>query len=448
MQTIPISQIQIIDRQRTEIGDKPLQELKVGILSKGLLHAPVLSKEPDGSFRLRAGERRIRAMESLHTEGHEFNYNGQPVPTDHIPYVLTSDLSEADLFELELEENILRADLPWMDKCNAIEKLHRLRELQNPGQTITATAKELAAHTGKSIAHEHKRVAHAQLIMANKDNPEVKRSKNQDEAIKRILDQKEDKFKALLNLTKTVSKESPHKIIHGDCRDILPTLQAGIINTVISDPPYGINANQSGQESKHFYDDSPEYSLEMCEYIISQSFRLLAERGILLMFHDIEHFVHLRDYAKRQAFSVYRTPLIWYKGVGGRTPWGRAGFKRSYETILYAVKGQDELLMPGGDDVLTFKQSRTGDRDHAASKPFELLSRLVELTTLKGELILDPTCGSGTIIPAADRHGARTICIEMDQLSYQKAVNRAAGEEIEEHGDSEDEESSPELTEG
>lgn len=424
MNTILISEVVVKDRQRQEIGPKKLQELATSIHSKGLLHAPVLSREADGTLRLRAGERRLRAMDSLHTSNLSFQYNGELVPENHIPFVLTSDLSETDLFELELEENIKREDLTWMEETEAKANLHKFRLARNPEQTMQQTGFEIAERTGKTPVLETKKVSQALLIQEHKNNPRVKKAKNADEAFKAILDEGEQKFLARLNTSSINQATSPHKIIQGDCRDILPTLEGGSFNTILCDPPYGIDAHQAGQESKHFYDDSADYALEICKFILREGFRVAATRATLFMFCDIDHFVELRTYAAQQAWTVFRTPIIWDKIRGSRAPWGRAGFQRSYEIILFAVKGQDELVYSGGRDILSFAQGGKNDRTHAANKPMELLDAIIRLSTLPGETILDPCAGSASIIPAADKNKARTVCIEKDDTYYAQAMGR------------------------
>jgi len=136
VKTLQIDKIVIQDRQRTEIGPKALEDLQRSIYTKGLLHAIVVSQEEDGTFRLRAGERRLRAMDNLHASNLSFAFDGQPVPENHAPVVYTSDLSTADLYELEIEENLRRENLDWKDLTEAKAQLHRLRESQNPHQTI------------------------------------------------------------------------------------------------------------------------------------------------------------------------------------------------------------------------------------------------------------------------------------------------------------------------
>lgn len=428
MQTLNISEIVIQDRQRTELAPKPLEELVRSIYSKGLLHAIVVSKEADGTYRLRAGERRLRAMDNLHTSNLPFSYNGEPVPENHAPVTFTSEMSEADLYELELEENLRREQLPWQDLTEAKANLHRLRASQNPGHTLKETGKELAAIKGTLPEYEQKSVSRALLLQQHKDNPRVKKAKSEAEAFKAIIDEGEQKFLARLNVANV--EKSEHRLIHGDCRDELRNLPANSVNTIICDPPYGIAAHQAGQESKHFYDDSAAYALEICKTILREGFRIATPRATLFMFCDVDHFVELRTYAAQQAWSVFRTPIIWDKTRGGRAPWGRAGFQRSYEILLFAVKGQDELVYPGGRDILSFPQDTKNSRTHAANKPESLLDALLKISTLPGEVVLDPCAGSGGLLPCADRAKARAICIELDDTYYAQAMARLNGEEV------------------
>jgi len=42
--------------------------------------------------------------------------------------------------------------------------------------------------------------------------------------------------------------EQFYKLYHGDCLDILPTLEAGSVDAVVTDPPYGIGFDYDGQK--------------------------------------------------------------------------------------------------------------------------------------------------------------------------------------------------------
>jgi site-specific DNA-methyltransferase (adenine-specific) len=422
MRTVQISAIKIHDRQRKEIGPKALEELKTSILSpKGLLHPPVLRVE-NGEYQLVCGERRLQAMKQLHEEGHKFKYENEIVPEFSIPYTLLSELSEADAIEAELEENILRVDLSWEEEAEARVKLHNLRREQNPYQTLQETAAEIAEKTNTNV-NRHK-LAQSILVTENKDNPKVKAARSLKEAVKVVLAEGEKKLIARNVLAQGLNLTSMHEIIHGDCMEVMKKLPNNHVDTILFDPPYGIDADKMGKGEFHMYDDSAEYALDVCKFVLTEGFRVTKPRALLFMFCDFEHFVTLRDYAKSQLWSVWRTPLIWRKGSEGRAPWGREGFIRTYETILFASKGQKPLLVPGGPDILEFKRPARNLREHAAQKPVDLLHYLLKISTLTGETVLDPCAGSGSIVAAANRNRCKAIAIEKDAEYYNIALTK------------------------
>jgi site-specific DNA-methyltransferase (adenine-specific) len=419
MKTIPLSDVVVGDRQRKEFKQPAIDQLKRSIMSKGLLHPPVLTTE----YHLLAGERRLRAMTQLYEEGLTFTCDGLNVPQGEIPYLFISDLSPADMQEAELEENILREPLSMMEEVEAKAKIHQLRCEQNPKQAVVDTAREISAITGTSESSERHAIAESLIIVQHKDNPRVQRAKTRKEAIKAVLDEQEVRWQAQIT-KKTLVGEQEHRIIHGDCTLELPRIPSNSVSLILSDPPYGIKADKQGKESNHYYDDSPESSIPICETIIREGFRICKQRAILFMFCDIDHFTYLRGYASQQAWTPFRTPLTWYKGNSGHAPWGRAGFRRTTEIILFAVKGQDELNEFGGDDLLNFSRVSRGERVHAAEKPHELLCHLINLGSLPGELVLDPCAGSGPVISAARKLARRSITIERDETSYSECLAR------------------------
>lgn len=424
MRTLPISEIIIGERQRKEITPQALNELKKGIVSKGLLHPPVLSRHQDGTYHLLAGERRLRAMTELHEEGNPFCFENEPVPTDFVPYTLIGELSPAELLEAEFEENFLRQNLSWIEEVEARKKIHEARLAENPSQQMQETAKEIAAKTGSSYHTEREKIAKALIISEHLDNPKVKRARNEAEALKVILDTAETKIKANL-VQANLTPKNPHRLIHGDCLNVLAKdIQPGIVDTILTDPPYGMKADKMGKGEFHMYDDSPETALEICRFIIQRGFDLLKPKGLLFMFCDIDHFVTLRDHANRMAYSVWRAPIIWRKGTDGHAPWGRAGFIRTYECLLFCVKGQKELVFSGGPDIMDFKRPSRSERVHSAEKPVDLLAHLINISTLPHQVVLDPCMGSGPIVTAATRQKVRLIGVEKDKEAYDLAVAR------------------------
>ena len=61
---------------------------------------------------------------------------------------------------------------------------------------------------------------------------------------------------------------------------------------------------------------------------------------------------------------------------------------------------------------------------HPTQKPVPLLERLIELFTDKGDVVLDPTAGSGTTLLAAANMGRRAYGFEIKKKFYKEAVEK------------------------
>lgn len=420
MKLIDIAAITIGDRQRKEFAPKALEELKASIAANGLIHCPVLTEANE----LVAGERRLRAMTMLHQEGVPFTYDGGPVPVDQIPYTLLVDADESTIAEAEFAENIFRVDLTWQERTAALSRLLALRQAEAPSTTLVDVAREIHKSQPETAVRTLRRdLANAQILAKHMDNPAVKRARSADEAMRVVLDEFEGKIKAQAAKS-TVLAASDHRIIHGDCIEEMKKLPSGLCDAIICDPPYGMKADKMGKGEFHMYDDSPEAALTVIKAILSEGFRITKPKAILFLFCDLDHFAVIKTYAAQQAWTPFRSPLIWRKGIDGHSPWGRAGFIRTYEAIFFAVKGAKELLYPGGPDVLDFKRPGRAERVHAAEKPVDLLRRLIKLSALPGQTVLDPTAGSGPIIEAAMWEKVKVVAIEKEKEAHNECLAR------------------------
>jgi site-specific DNA-methyltransferase (adenine-specific) len=255
--------------------------------------------------------------------------------------------------------------------------------------------------------------------------PAVKSAKSLRKAYNIVLDQK--KAHVAHQLRKLNAKTSQHKLIHGDFFEISKTLPKGYFDVLISDPPYGINADQQSFEKRHTYDDSPTAALRLYQEILRKGFHLLKPQGHLFLFCDVEHFTTIRTYAEQQAFSTWRTPIIWFKGPEGPAPWGKSGFCRTYELLLFATKGQRPLCIGPESDVHLAKRTNRTDRRHAAEKPPELMRWLLQLTCTPGTdcKVLDPCAGSGPLLEAAKNLDIELTLVEQSEEHYASLCLRA-----------------------
>jgi site-specific DNA-methyltransferase (adenine-specific) len=79
----------------------------------------------------------------------------------------------------------------------------------------------------------------------------------------------------------------------------------------------------------------------------------------------------------------------------------------------------DDRLVPN-----LYSQMPSRVRDHPNEKPIELMKRLVDTHSNRGETILDPFMGSGTTGVAAVKLGRKFIGIEIEPKYFEIACRR------------------------
>lgn len=411
MRLLPTEHLIVPPRQRKEMDAKALSDLQEDIEKNGLLHAIVVRE--DGRT-LVAGERRSKAMSGLHMLSKPFYHDGELVPADHFPIVIVNtDNDQIRQLEIELNENLLREELSWQDRVNAMADLHKLRAAQNEKQTFADTSREVAEKTATkstppAIAAE---ISRAMITADFLDRPEVSNARNEKEAFNaasRII--REQFVSALPTLP------SNHSFVEGEAVAELKKLvrQKRQFRCFIMDPPYGVNAQtfKNRTKTKHEYDDSVEYALKLNHKLIELASKLSTDDGHLWLFCDVDHFVGLREFAGSVGWKVFPTPIVWDSGTRGHIPNQKDAIRRNYELILFARKGERGLSHVM-DDIIRNLSGGTIEH-HAAAKPFKLFELLLRLSCVPGDNVLDPTCGSGTIFHAAAHAKVNAVGIELD----------------------------------
>jgi site-specific DNA-methyltransferase (adenine-specific) len=331
--------------------------------------------------------------------------------------------------------------MPWQDKARVLSEIHKLRQTENPSQTVSDTARELAAKTGAnakgSVSSQRDAVRNAVLLAENLHRPSVAKARNATEALGILLKEENAKIEAeLINRKKQKALAEPLaiRVIHGSLIDHIPLIERESVDLIIADPPYGIGADTGGFRARtvehHNYDDSQETAQALMQAIIVDGFSITKPRANLFMFGDVDLFPLFKVACAKMGWKPFRTPIIWRKSESeGVAPWGREGFRRTYEMIFFATKGQRGLIQ-SPVDILDEKRVGRSVRRYGPEKPVGLLEQLIECSTLPGDLVLDPCCGSGSTLAACRRLRRKAIGIELDQGAYNLAVVAAERDEI------------------
>jgi site-specific DNA-methyltransferase (adenine-specific) len=231
-------------------------------------------------------------------------------------------------------------------------------------------------------------------------------------------------------------------IYHARAEDVLPTLEAGSIDAVICDPPYGTTACVW---------DSPIPFASMWE----QLRRLVKPRGAIVLFGSQPftsalvmsnpkwfryEWIWEKDQgtgylnANRNPMKVHENIMVFYDGLGTYNPQKRSG--KPYATTSGSVGGFVRDKTVGGyltmSDGARFPVSVLrfyGEQGlHPTQKPVALMEYLIQTYTNPGDVILDFTMGSGTTLRAAKNLGRACIGIETERQYVDIAVDRLAQE--------------------
>lgn len=426
------------NRYRRDFDEKKLEELKQSILRNGLFHLPIVEYEdgPDQRpdvFILRAGERRLRAIQSICKDGLGVRHGQVQYQPGICPATLVSELTPLQRLEVEVEENVVRSDFTWQERIRALAKLHELRVAQNPQQTIAATATEVL---GKPAQGDQRMVVSDALIV-NKylHIPEVARAKTQKDALKEIekittAGHRKKLADASLNIS------TPHRLIKGDSKDVLPTLQSSTFDVILTDPPYGVDADGFGDMAAtgHDYKDSEKSFESILSWFCDESYRVAKERAHAYVFCDFRRFDRLATLMLLAGWTVFPTPLIWRKG-NGMLPLPDHGPRRTYECILYAWKGDRRTLMVKSDviDISSVKRLK-----HGAQKPVALYCDLLSRSANPGDAVLDCFGGTGPILVAANRLRLVATYVESAEDAFNIAQLRVNEREIDDGAEEND----------
>ena len=222
-------------------------------------------------------------------------------------------------------------------------------------------------------------------------------------------------------------------IYHGDCRDVLPNLAGAAL--IVADFPYGENkASWDGERP-----DARVWDLMHAS---------LLDGGALYYWGFWGHADWVLGNARRVGLSPLSKITWWYRT--GRPQ--KFAYREDTETAWYFAKGEprtfnaSEYLEPYEQVSNHRRYGRDGKHPgtvwiasrvlhnhpeavgHETQKPRAVIDKMVRISSRPGELVIDPTCGSGTTLIAAKESGRRAIGIEINERYCEMAAKRLAQE--------------------
>jgi DNA modification methylase len=188
---------------------------------------------------------------------------------------------------------------------------------------------------------------------------------------------------------------------------LLPQLSEASVNLTILDLPFNAKKQYEGA----FDDGLPDNEyVEWYSEVVNEVYRVMSD-GYVYVFCTTPQLFTLRPIYERVGFS-WLMMLIWHgPNYSSNSKQIRGQWRTLYEPIMMFQKGRrlpmlNERSGYNSDAVLRFPRPQSNfvghqKREHVAQKPMGLYETLIARTP--GDVVLDPSVGSGTCAMAAKR---------------------------------------------
>lgn len=208
-----------------------------------------------------------------------------------------------------------------------------------------------------------------------------------------------------------------HRLICGDSTDNNITrivMNGELANLLLTDPPYNVSyVGRTREMLKITNDDMPDNEfIEFLRNAFTTAAMNMKSGASFYIWHADSKGYEYRCACHDAGLKV-RQCLIWNKDI---MVMGRQDYQWKHEPCLYGwIDGESHTWY--GDrkqtTVLDFNRP-VSSKEHPTMKPVELFAYLIENSTKKGDIILDPFLGSGTSIIAAEKLGRTCYGVEID----------------------------------
>jgi len=217
-------------------------------------------------------------------------------------------------------------------------------------------------------------------------------------------------------------------LINADCLPTLYAMPPEVAALCACDPPFGVDWR--GFESR----TREPIANDKHPFIwwLGPIYKSLKPSAALACFH-VERLQQEWKVAIEMAGFKNHCQFIWDKGQGGMGDTARA-FSPRDERAWIASKGKWRLPNGRPDAILRHPMIPPKRRFHSTEKPVEVMAYLVRYMSKVGDVVIDPTMGSGSTGVAAIQEGRRFIGIELDPDNYAIAKRRVQAAERGEPG--------------
>lgn len=218
--------------------------------------------------------------------------------------------------------------------------------------------------------------------------------------------------------------DRPYAIFDRDALEWLRSLPGESVDLVVTDPPYeslekhrAIGTTTRLTHSKASSNDwFRVFPNARFPELFGEIFRVLARNRHFYLFTDAETMFVVKPIAESVGFKFWK-PLVWDKqkiGMGYH-------YRSRHEFVLFFEKGKRKIADLSIPDIISAPRIRGG---YPTEKPAAVSEVLIRQSTEKGELVIDPFMGSGSVGVAAMTLGRRFLGTDVARTAFELTEER------------------------
>ena len=414
------------NRHRQLFNPKALADLTNSIKDIGQIE-PIICHKTEKGLELIAGERRLRACETIGIDA---------------TFILWEEITDPLTLEsIQLEENLVRADLDWKEEVLGKKRIFDILNTETDKKTVQSVGEylgvskatlseditlaiwlpendEVAAAPNKATAKKIIKRLSTMIIrdkVLDESFREIQKKTAQPEVqvgeiASFALSPDKPVEESTLSIQETQMIRYDSKCLLGDMDKALLDFPDNHFDIVFFDPPWGVDYDKSQPaiSNQQKYKDSLEEFQKSFPRRLKLLYKKMAENSHVYIFFGIVHYAFVHQTITDCGFKTSGIPLVWHKIGACRTRVADWDYGRCYEPIAFARKGLKKLNLPPSANIISTPASSPSLKDiHPSAKHPELYKRLLSQSGCPADKILDPTAGSGMMGVAAEELQSR-----------------------------------------
>ena len=216
-------------------------------------------------------------------------------------------------------------------------------------------------------------------------------------------------------------------LINGDCLEEMDKMiERGIkVDAIITDPPYKVSSRGSSGGTGGMLKDELnkkgivfKYNTIKFNEWLPKCYTILKEDGQAYFMTNNKNLKEMLIEVEKAGFKIFKT-LIWSKNTAITNMY----YMDSHEYIIFCRKGKAKKINNcGTKSVLFFDNPR--NKVHPTEKPVKLMEVLINNSSKKNEVVLDPFMGSGSTGVGCVNTNRNFIGIEKELKYFNIATDR------------------------